>query len=839
MKNLNFYSRIIIILILPFALVMCMTIERITHPDNPQINSEIEIGVDIKLEPANDDSTKMVFAVLAPQSWNIANNAVLTITTNGYTKGDVSDEQMSLVAEAEKEPTTNLSWPAALENQLGVMGNLGAVEWVVFESQTSFNITDEEEKLITAHISIKLTTGSENIKVSMGYFFCGKNNGFNDDFYRANAKSKVLRVSGGSNPLIDYTTDAEPTTGTIGDYSVFTVQNASSEYFMGTAGDILFNEKYKENEQITQQEAGIDYEYQPDKWVRWYFIYQKTKDNVKYYRLMNAMSGKYLTVPEGEPAEGLKIKQLSALAETQEDRQLWEVSEVENGRYKISNKGSGLVLTAAGNQADEEITQTAYSGSGFQLWKLYPYKLCSYRDDKVVHFFERNNKDEGSSAFDQGSSIPLANGQVLWITQDAWDGWQLTENNMFHSNHFFSYGNSMFLQPSVNNWNPDEAPNISRENSAQNRPRQICDIQPKQSFAWPANGVELNGKVYLNCGEGNGLSAEGQSVYEIDPKQEGSLVWNAVRHTIPAISSYNKITYAAGMVKADDGYVYNFGAKVDLTQFRLYVARFAQNDPLNNWTFWNGTSWVNQPPANDEELESAKIFEGQGASVAVSLVHGKYVVMSLDQGFWETSEHFIRMATSDSPTGSFTAQKQVFDIMENIYGKQAKYYTPNIHPVFKNGRNELLVTYSLNYSANADQDITCNEYGEKVVNGNTITNGDYIDPYFYRVKGVRIPYSLIGIEAEDIPNAVETSQAVDHVINIYPNPVNNKLYLKSEFSLFEKTYQIYNISGILVKSGKITDNQISTESLAEGIYLLNIGEQGLGRGQKFIKKISR
>lgn len=839
MTNLNLYKKIAVLLILPMVLVMCMTIESITHPDNPQVNSEIEIGVKVKLEPANDDSTKMVFAVLAPKSWSIVDNAVLTFSTNGYTKGDVTDEQMTLVANTETEPTTNSTWPIALENQLGLMGNLGPVEWIVFESQTVFSITDEEEELITAQINIKLTTGGENIKLSMGYFFCGKNNGLNGDFYRANAKSKVLRVTGGSNELIDYTSDLEPTIGALTNYSVFLVQNDSSEYYLGVSGDILFNEKYKNQSPITQQEATLDYERLPDKWVRWYFIYTKTEGDIKYFQIMNAMSGKYLTTSKEKPAEGSQPEQSSKLPEAQENRQLWEVSELENGQYKIISKSSGLALTVNSNQENEAVIQSAYIGSNQQLWKLFQYELCSYRDDEVVHFFERNDKDGGSSAFDQGSSIPLSDGKILWITQDAWDGWQLTANNMFHSNHFFSYGNSMFLQPSKSNWNPDDAPNITRENSAQNRPRQICDIQPNQTFAWPANGVELNGRVYLNCGEGSGLSAEGQSIYELWPKQEGSLVWNSVRHTIPAISTYNEITYASGMVKTDDGFVYNFGAKVDLTHFRLYVARFAENDPLNNWTFWNGTDWVNQPPVGDEELEAAKIFEGQGGSVAVSFVRGKYVVISLDQGFWETSEHFIRIATSDSPNGDFTPQKQVYDICENIYGKQAKYYTPNIHPVFENGKNELLVTYSLNFSANADQDITCNENGEKVVDGNTITNGDFIDPYFYRVKGVRIPYSLIGIEAEDTPTGTESSLQIDRDIEIYPNPVENELYLNSVSDLHKKTFRIYNVTGTLLKTGKITGNKINTHFLAEGIYLLNIGDQNFGTTRKFIKRISR
>ena len=834
MNRLNPYKRILAISILPFIFVMCMTIENITHPDNPQVDTEIEIVVDLKLVPENDDNTKMVFAVLVPQGWNIANNAVLTFTTNGYTKGDVVDEHMQLVGETEKEPTTNLFWPTALGNEVGVMGNLGPVEWVVFESQTTFNITDEDEKLITAKVKIKLITGSENIKLSMGYFFCGKNNGLNNDYYRANAKSKILRVTGGTNNLIDYTTDAQPISGEPGDYSVFTVQNSSSEYFMEVAGDLLFNEKFKDTAPVVQQEFSLDYEHQPDKWFRWYFIYLKTENGNKYFQLMNAMSGKYLDVPGGESTEGLQIQQLTKLPESEEDEQLWQIAQVTNGKYKIVNKKTGLALTAGSDEVNAPISQSAFSGSEFQLWKLYSYELCSYRDDQVVRFFERNDKHSGSTAFDQGSSIPLSNGKILWVTQDAWDGWELTTNNLFYSNYFFNYGNSMFLQPSTENWNPNDAPNITRTNSAQNKPRQICDIQPNQSFAWPSNGVELNGRVYLNCGEGNGLSAEGQSIYEIWPEQ-GEL-WNSVRHLVPEISSYNKIIYASGMVKSDDGYVYVYGAKVDLSQYRLYVARFSQVDPLNAWTFWNGTTWATNPPANDDELDEAKIYEGQGASVAVSYVNGKYVVVSLDQGFWETSEHFIRAATADSPTGGFTSQKQVYEICENIYGTQAKYYTPNIHPVFDNGRNELLVTYSLNYNANSQQDITANENGEKIVNGVTVVDGAYMDPYFYRVKGVRIPCSLLGISGKDIPSSSEMIKSSNIEFGVFPNPVENTLHLNFDFLTRDVAFQIYNASGMLVDTGTIANREINVNKLPNGVYVLHVQDKELRGTQKFVKK---
>jgi hypothetical protein len=209
MKYLNNSKKWLVALILCLILVMCMTIEEIIHPVDPQVNSEIEISVKLKLVPESpnrDQNSKMVFAVLAPKSWNIANNAVLTFSTSGYAKGDLVDEQMTLMAESETEPTTALPWSTAIQSEIGFMGNLGPVEWVVFESQTGFSINDNDAPLITANVKIKLTTGSQNIKLFMGYFFSGKNRGMKGNFYTENATSKVLTVSGGSNALIDFTT---------------------------------------------------------------------------------------------------------------------------------------------------------------------------------------------------------------------------------------------------------------------------------------------------------------------------------------------------------------------------------------------------------------------------------------------------------------------------------------------------------------------------------------------------------------------------------------------------------------------------------------------------------
>lgn len=99
-----------------------------------------------------------------------------------------------------------------------------------------------------------------------------------------------------------------------------------------------------------------------------------------------------------------------------------------------------------------------------------------------------------------------------------------------------------------------------------------------------------------------------------------------------------------------------------------------------------------------------------------------------DDGSW----FFLRpplYTISSTPYGPFTEPKIVYTINDMFYGLLARYYTPAIHPQFNNGRNELLVTYCLNYNA-------CSQ--SSFVDGNT-------DPNFYQVKGVRIPYASIGL----------------------------------------------------------------------------------------------
>ncbi|WP_394364375.1 T9SS type A sorting domain-containing protein [Chryseobacterium carnipullorum] len=56
---------------------------------------------------------------------------------------------------------------------------------------------------------------------------------------------------------------------------------------------------------------------------------------------------------------------------------------------------------------------------------------------------------------------------------------------------------------------------------------------------------------------------------------------------------------------------------------------------------------------------------------------------------------------------------------------------------------------------------------------------------------------------------------------VFPNPVKSVLYIKPN-DVKEYYYQIYNMSGQLVKSGKFENEKTDLSSLISGAYLMRI-----------------
>ncbi|PUZ28677.1 hypothetical protein DCC81_04110 [Chitinophaga parva] len=511
------------------------------------------------------------------------------------------------------------------------------------------------------------------------------------------------------------------------DYATVTITNVNSGKFLEVAGNPTANEKFKDNTLLQQWQLSGSVSAQ-DNWQKWHLIYQTTAGGVRYYQIRNLFSGKLIDVPSGTNVSGTVLQQYASFP-LPADQQLWKLQDLGGGQYNIVNKGNGLALSVSGGSTAngaQVIQETAASGNK-QRWSIDVIAEDTWRDDAVVRFFFRNSTSQGSAAFDEGTSIPLTwsgnNGKVLWITQDAWDGSQLQSNSMFNCNDVFRYNNSVLIQPSHTDWSPGNTPNMTINNSNNGRPLQVFNNQPGTDWSWPGPGVEIGDKVYVQCGEGTSLTASNQSLYRLT--QSTGTQWVAERFQPNGFSGQTTVSYSSGMVKPGDGYVYAFGSEGVGYGYNSYVhvARFAESSPFV-WQYWSGSAWISTVTTG----AASKVADGLGTN-AIAYVNGKYVQVTMDQGFNCDASRNIYMATATSPTGPFSTPVKVYAIQEYFKGQYARYYTPAIHPEFASGHNELLVTYCLNFSA-------C---------GQASCDGSYLDPYFYRVKGIRVPYSKIGL----------------------------------------------------------------------------------------------
>ncbi|RCH56320.1 hypothetical protein DJ568_00195 [Mucilaginibacter hurinus] len=528
--------------------------------------------------------------------------------------------------------------------------------------------------------------------------------------------AQACKKNEGSQPIASSAVNSpKKVNGPVSDYAEYKISCVTGGKFIEVNGNPSANQKFQELQTLGQWQATADDEV--DGWQRWYTVYVTTVGGIKYYNIRNSFSGKVIQSPNN--TSGAQLRQARTPLLGTPDNQLWRITEIgTTGQYNIINKGNGLAIANAGGSTSNgtAIIQESANSDNRQKWVFTIRFPSTYRDDYANRIFERNGTSQGSVAFDQGTSIPLNwsgnAGKVLWVTQDAFDGSVLQSNSQFNCNQFFQYGNSMLLQNNIYDWSSGGA-NITRNGN-----KQVVDKQPGLNFAWPSVGVEIGNHVYIHVGEGNaGVSLNSQSIWDFT--ETTGTAWTGTRLAPANMSNQTNINYVIGMVKSGTD-VYSFGAG---PSNGVYVARWPQSNPTS-WSFWNGSSWVSTPTT----ATSAKIATGLD-NTTISYCNGKYVMMTMTQGYICGTTREIYVSTATSPTGPFSTPIRVYSIKEYINGNYSRYYTPQIHPEHNNGKNELLLSYCLNFDA-------C---------GQGACNGTYKDPYYYRPKFIRVPYSKIGL----------------------------------------------------------------------------------------------
>jgi hypothetical protein len=505
-----------------------------------------------------------------------------------------------------------------------------------------------------------------------------------------------------------YVGNANAATPGIGSYGTFIISNISGKYNLEISGDNLMGDKLIDNAAVEENKISLNKEGQVNRWQKWLI----SKQANGFYTIMNLYSGKYLTAGDKSDKSGLSILQYH---KTLEDAQYWIIKKVTGDRYQIINKKNLHLLN--------------YIADHDELWKITSIAADSYRDDDVVRFFQRT---VGADAFDEGSSIPLYSnmnrGKVLWVTGDTFYN-QVDSKGEFSCNLVFPYHNSVLLQPADHSWDPAKTKNLISKDGAQ----VFTPSNPKNLF-WPGAGVEIGDKIYVHNIEvvAGTLNTVNQYLGVITESPDTNIK-QVKMVTVPGMSGQTRIVYTIGMVKPAGHYIYAYGLG-GMMAASIYVARFKPENPTK-WTFWNGRTWAEKPITS----AAASVARGPVNNNGVGYINGKYVLITMDFGFTcDGPGKNMYSSISDSPTGPFTHKKLIYSVPDYKQGHSPVFYNPTVHTEFDNGHNELLIAYCLNFYNKNDKD-----------NNTCLTpcsNPDgSMDPNDYRIKGIRVPYSLMGL----------------------------------------------------------------------------------------------
>ena len=83
-------------------------------------------------------------------------------------------------------------------------------------------------------------------------------------------------------------------------------------------------------------------------------------------------------------------------------------------------------------------------------------------------------------------------------------------------------------------------------------------------------------------------------------------------------------------------------------------------------------------------------------------------------------------------------------------------------------------------------------------------------------------------------DGIETPTVSESSVNIYPNPVNNKLFVSTNSKI--EAISIYTITGVMVYNENISNNVIDVTSLNSGIYFVKINTKEGEIIERFVKK---
>lgn len=176
----------------------CIEIRGVTQPLTVKAGDTLTVEVKAWMDPYWDQpQSRLIIGFLAPRSWHARENMRMFYTSS------FDNGTMSPVSSNATPNGSSQKWPEAIMDRLGIGGNyINDLEWIVFQSDKAYDMSDLPE--INATVTIKVKAGPENLRVKLGYFSASSKMELSEPKFYGKWFTDCLEVTDGVGELIDF-----------------------------------------------------------------------------------------------------------------------------------------------------------------------------------------------------------------------------------------------------------------------------------------------------------------------------------------------------------------------------------------------------------------------------------------------------------------------------------------------------------------------------------------------------------------------------------------------------------------------------------------------------------
>ncbi len=196
----GYMPKAIVAFMLAFLVSQCVSINSLEQPDGGTAGERVTIKLSTALKVEEDlPGSRLIVGFLAPTSWEVGETATVRYTS------ELGSGTMSPVPANATPSGESASWADALRQRFGIGDNyISDVEWVVFQTDVTANIVDDNNQTIHIDVFLEPLLGMQNLTVQLGYFVGTNKYGLGNTNNYALQFGSCFTVSDGEGQHLDY-----------------------------------------------------------------------------------------------------------------------------------------------------------------------------------------------------------------------------------------------------------------------------------------------------------------------------------------------------------------------------------------------------------------------------------------------------------------------------------------------------------------------------------------------------------------------------------------------------------------------------------------------------------